>query len=176
MNDINWIEVCFHPKIAEALHSRIFDVNPVKEKFKVAKNQAMDDLDEVEPDDNDIEETPVVRKAGRPKGSGNSGAKTTAFHGITLTKRGIPKRIIVTHVMGKNVRAVSAKNQNMDPITLTISSVRHFDEDTFEQLEARGEKINAAVDQNFGLFNQLKALNSPKRGASLKNVDPAEAL
>lgn len=161
----------------------LFDAVNLQMEIKLPKNAVVDDLDEVEPDegteDNNEVSEPVKRGPGRPKGSGTGttkSTKTSAFHAITLTKRGIPKRIIVTHVMGKYVRAVSASNQNMEPVRLLISNVRHFDEDTFENLNSRGEKINNAVDQNFGLFNQLKALNAPKRGPSLKVSDPAEEL
>lgn len=151
----------------------------ISKMAKVLENDP-DDLDEVEPDeaedDNDEAEdsdTPA-KKRGRPKGSGVK-SKTTAFHGIVLTKRGVPKRIIVTHVMGKNVRAVSASNPDMDPVRLQINNVRHFDEDIYNTLVSRGEKIVGAIDQNFGLFNQLKPLNAPKR-IGVKSSDPADDL
>lgn len=146
-------------------------------KFKMARVADPDDVEEGT--EEGTEETtendePVDKvKRGRPKGSG--GVKnTTAFHGIVLTKRGIPKRVIVTHVMGKNVRVVSASNPDMEPKRILINSVRHFDSDVFDQLQERGNKIDGAIDQNFGLFNQLKPLNAPKRVAA--STDPLDDL
>lgn len=175
----------FISKVSELKWTKV-DLNefPTLErtKKKMAKNVEVDDLDETEPDmeeedteDTEEEDTPVTEKRGRGRPKGSGFKKTSQFHAITLTKRGIPKRIIVTHVMGKNVRAVSAKNPDMDPVRLLITNVRYFDEDTFAQLESRAEKINNAIDQNFGLFNQLKPLNAPKR-IGIKSIDPADDL
>lgn len=148
----------------------------------MARNQEVsDDLDEVEPDDieeetEDTEETPVKRGPGRPKGSKSTTPSnpTKNFHAIVMSKRGAPKHVIVTHVMGKNCRVVSASNPNMDAIRVPVGNVAHYNEEVFEQLTERYNKIANAVDANFGLFKQLKPVNAPKRVA--KVVDPIEDL
>lgn len=174
----------------QILEKHIYSARPMKygtlylkqEIKKMAKvmqddledENTVDDTDEIEGAAEENAEPVIATKGrGRPKGSG--GVKsTTAFHGVVLTKRGVPKRVIVTHVMGKNVRVVSQSNPQMEPVRILINSVRHFEEDIFEQLQERGTKIEGAIDQNFGLFNQLKPLNAPKRIAA--NTDPLDDL
>lgn len=151
-----------------------------RRNIKMAKPE-LDDLDEQEPTDevetdNDTTETQVKRGPGRPKGSTNakSNTPTKNFHAIILTKRGEPKHIIVTHAMGKNVRAISANNTEMDPVRLPVGNVYHYDEEAFNQMSARYDKIKALMDQNFGIQKQLKPVNAPKRVARI--VDPVEEL
>lgn len=127
--------------------------------------------EDAEEESEDVEEDGPKKSRGRPKGSKNKpepeGKKSV---GIVLLKSGVPKKVSILKVMGKNVKVTKPGKHDFPPVRVPITDVRLYSKEAYEALEELSTKIQALRDKQLGIFAKLGNLTARKGVAKKTNL------
>lgn len=128
-----------------------------------------EDAGENEPEDEDEDEDKQKKVA---KGKVNGKAKTKGrLIGIVL-RDGIPKRVQIVKVMGRNVKATKVgEKDESKALRIPISDVFEYDEAVYDKMMIRAEKIIRLKEANVSdATNRLKSIAAPR--SMVRRGDP----
>lgn len=139
-----------------------------------SEDEDVEEEEEESEEDDEEEEAPVKsskkkRGRGRPPGTKNKKgqlANKTGKLGIIL-RNGIPKRVQIVKVMGKNVKICKPGSKpNADGeipgVRYPITEVYMFDDEVFEKMGANAERMSTFSDKNYALLKTLQPVVSNK--------------
>lgn len=136
-----------------------------------------DEEEEKSEEENEGEEEDKPKKkgkAGRPAGSkGKKSESVEGKQGIILLRTGVPKRVDIIKVMGKNVKVRKPGDKTAPVIRVPITEVRLNDDEAFEKMEGIAEKITQLIDKNVGTYSKLMTVAARK---SQQKRNPIEDL
>lgn len=143
-----------------------------EEEEESEDEEESDEEEEEEADEDEPAAKPEKRGRGRPKGTAkSSNLKKGKLLGIVLVN-GLPKRVQIIKVMGRNVRAtkVGEKNPEDNNLRIPISDVFEYEEAIFEKMQDRAEKIKRLIDANISdATNRLRPISAPRKMARKGN-------
>jgi len=150
-----------------------------EEETEEDADEETDGEEEAEDGEEDEDEKPAKRKAGRPKGSGagkdtrQDTIKKGKLIGVVL-RGGIPKRVQIIKVMGRNVKATKVGEKDVTKsLRIPISDVFEYEEAIYEKMQLRAEKIQRLIDANISdATNRLRPIAAPR--TSVRTGDPMQ--
>lgn len=156
------------------------DLENEEEEDEEEESEEEDEDDEEEKSEEESEEDEGEKvskkkgKAGRPAGSkGKKSESVEGKQGIILLRTGVPKRVDILKVMGKNVKVRKPGDKAAPVIRIPITEVRLNDDEAFEKMEGIAEKITQLIDKNMGTYSKLMTVAARK---SQQKRNPIEDL
>lgn len=139
-----------------------------------------DSDDEEEEDEAPVKSKKVVKRGrGRPANSPNKTPSVRSKVGKLgiILRNGIPKRVQIVKVMGKNVKVCKPGTKpdtdgSMPGVRIPITEVYMFEDSVFEKMSANAEKMTAISDKNYALLKTLQPVVSGSKAAGKR--DPLE--
>lgn len=149
------------------------DLENEEEEDEEEESEEEDEDEEEESEEEDGEEKPKKGR-GRPAGTKNKPVdKAEGKQGIILLRTGVPKRVDILKVMGKNVKVRKPGDKAAPVIRIPITEVRLNDDEAFEKMEGIAEKITQLIDKNMGTYSKLMTVAARK---SQQKRNPIEDL